>query len=113
LSAFFAALIPIFLFLIFNVSFFKKQDNKFIKLILPLFVSLTFVFSYTILSQAVAARIYTLNGFLCALCLFLFFYYFERKDENKILFLLSFLTGLGAGVHISLDRKSTRLNSSH
>lgn len=102
LSAFFAALIPVLLFLIFNISFFKKQENKFIKLILPLFVSLVFIFSYTILSQAVAARVYTLNSFLCAVGLFLFFYYFEHKNEQKILYLLAFITGLGTGAHLSL-----------
>ncbi len=102
LSAFFAALIPAILVLIFNISFFKKQENKFIKLILPFFVALVFIFSYTILSQSVAARIYTLNGFLCAICLFLFFYYFEYTNNIKTLYLLAFITGLGTGVHLSL-----------
>lgn len=101
LSAFFASLIPVCIFLILNISFFKNQENKFIKLVLPFFVSLIFIFSYTTLSQAVAARIYTLNGFFCAVSLFLFYYYFEYKNENKILYLLAFITGLGTGLHLS------------
>lgn len=101
LSCFFASLIPVILIFIFYISFFKKQENKFIKLVLPSFVAFIFIFSYTILSQSSAARIYTLNGVLCVLSLFLFFYYFEYKKENKILNLLAYLTGLGTGVHLS------------
>lgn len=100
LSAFFGALAPVMVF--FSLRLFsKKQNNDFLSLYLPFAAALLFIFSYTLWSQAVIARIYTLNAFFCALGLALFLYYNEACASKKALYLLAFITGLGAGIHLS------------
>src|SRR5271157_5090940 len=66
LSAVFGALTPCFIF--FCLLILAKYETELPLKILPaLFASLIFIFAYTPWSQAVAARIYTLNGFFCCL----------------------------------------------
>jgi Tfp pilus assembly protein PilF len=100
MSAFFGALVPVFIFL--AARFFSKKENdSFTSLYLPFAAAALFIFSYTLWSQAVIARIYSLNAFFCAFALALFLYYTEIKPSKKALYMLAFITGLGAGIHLS------------
>jgi tetratricopeptide (TPR) repeat protein len=100
MSAFFGALVPVLLF--FAARFYsKKKNDSFTGLYLPFAAALLFIFSYTLWSQAVIARIYSLNAFFCAFALMLFMYYTEASPSKKALYLLALVTGLGAGLHLS------------
>jgi tetratricopeptide (TPR) repeat protein len=101
LSAFFAALVPAALFFVFHMLV-RKEQNALLRIALPLAAASVFIFSYTLWSQAVVARIYSLNALLCALALACFMYYREVEPEDRALYLLAFVTGLGAGLHLSL-----------
>ncbi len=100
MSGLFAAFIPVIIFYIVRILL-KEEKNKILKYTLAISASLIFMSSYTVWSQAVAARIYTLNAFFCASALLLFLYFIEIKASNKALYLLALLTGIGAGLHIS------------
>jgi len=105
LSALFGALTPCIIF--FSLIILSKNENNLLLKILPAFVtSLIFIFTYTNWSQAVSARLYTLNGFFCSMSLFLFLYYLEVIDDVRVLFLLAFVTGTGFGLHFSFILQS-------
>ncbi|MEI7541956.1 MAG: DUF2723 domain-containing protein [bacterium] len=101
MSAIFGALTPALLFLALSV-FFNKEKNKLISGFIALTLSLLFIFTYTLWSQAVMSRIYTLNAAFCAAILLLFFLYNEHQEESKYLYLWALLTGLGVGLHLTL-----------
>jgi tetratricopeptide (TPR) repeat protein len=100
MSALFAALVPVALFFIFHI-FVRNEENKTLRLYLPFAAAALFIFSYTLWSQAVIARIYTLNALFCALALLCFLYYMEIAPDNRALYLLAFLTGFGSGLHLT------------
>ncbi len=98
-SSFFAALTIVVLFFILLI--FSKKLLGDINFSFALLFSILFAFTYTLWSQAVFSRIYTMNAFFCSFLLLLFFYYNEINKSNKILFLMAFLTGIGAGIHLT------------
>lgn len=100
MSVFFGAITPALLFLALSV-YFKKEKNYFFRYFLSTTVSIIFIFSYTLWSQSVMSRIYTLNAAFCAAVLLLFFLYNESEENPKYLFLWALLTGLGAGIHLT------------
>lgn len=100
LSAFFGALTVTALFYFFLLSLKNEQDSGF-KYFISLSAAIIFIFSFTVWSQAVMARVYTMNAFFCALMLILFVYYTAVNKSDKILYLMSFLTGVGTGLHLT------------
>lgn len=99
ISAVFSGLAASFFFL----TALKLTGNRLkglLKYLLPALLALVFAFSYTNWSQSVVARIYTMNAFFCAAALYLLMVY-EEKPLKKYLYLLGFITGLGAGLHLS------------
>lgn len=99
ISAIFSGLAASFFFL----TALKLTGNRLkglLKYLLPALLSLVFAFSYTNWSQSVVARIYTMNAFFCAASLYLLMVY-EERPLKKYLYLLGFITGLGAGLHLS------------
>jgi tetratricopeptide (TPR) repeat protein len=80
--------------------FLRKKTGVFLSYFLPAIISMTMIFSYTLWSQAVMSRIYTLNAAFCAAVLLLFFLYTEEKSP-VLLYLWALLTGLGAGLHLT------------
>ena len=100
MSVFFGALTPALLFLALAV-YMKKEENRVVRYFIAAAVSLLFIFSYTLWSQAVMSRLYTLNAAFCAAVLLLFFLY-QEKEEARYLYLWALLTGLGAGLHLTL-----------
>ncbi len=99
LSAFFAALTLVVLFFILLILLKKIPDLY--DFTLAFILSILFAFTYTIWSQAVLARIYTMNAFFCSILLLLFLYYNDIKKSDKVLYLMAFLTGLGSGIHLT------------
>ncbi|MFP4466489.1 MAG: protein O-mannosyl-transferase family, partial [Candidatus Goldiibacteriota bacterium] len=100
MSAFFAALIPVVLFYCLRILL-KNEDSRIFQKTILAALPLIFIFSHTLWSQAVIARIYTLNALFCAAALYLFLYIDRIKADKKSFYLLAFLTGLGAGLHLS------------
>ncbi|MGD0566534.1 MAG: DUF2723 domain-containing protein, partial [Candidatus Goldiibacteriota bacterium] len=100
LSAVSGALVPALLFFALHV-FLRKKTNAFISNFLPAAVSMTIIFSYTLWSQSVMSRIYTLNASFCAAVLLLFLLYSEEKKSPGLLYLWALITGLGAGLHLT------------
>ncbi len=100
MSALFGALTPALMFLAFSTCF-KKEENRFVRYSISASMATLFIFSYTLWSQAAMSRIYTLNAAFCAAILLLFFL-FEENENPKYLFLWALLTGLGAGLHLTL-----------
>lgn len=100
MSAFFGALTPALLFMAFSV-YFRKEENKPLRYFLSASMALLFIFSYTLWSQSVMSRIYSLNAAFCAAVLLLFFL-FNENEEPRHIFLWALLTGLGAGLHLTL-----------
>jgi tetratricopeptide (TPR) repeat protein len=101
MSALFGALTPALLFLALSV-YFKKEKNRLVVDFIAAAMALLFIFSYTLWSQAVMSRIYTLNAAFCAAVLLCFFLYNESEEDPRYLFLWALLTGLGAGLHLTL-----------
>ena len=100
MSAVFAALIPVILFYCLRILL-KEEKSRLFKNALLLALPLIFVFSHTLWSQAVIARIYTLNALFCVFALYLFLYMDIIKRDRRFFYLLAFLTGAGAGLHLS------------
>ena len=100
MSAFFGAAIPALVFLSLYL-YFEKEDGKFIRIVVPFTASLLLASSYTLWSQAVIARIYTLNGVMCASMLLFFLLFMRPGSHPKTLYLMGLFTGLGAGLHLS------------
>ena len=99
LSALFSGLTACLFFLIALKLTGERLKGAF-KYLLPALLALVFAFSYTNWSQSVVARVYTMNAFFCAAALY-FLITWKERNQNKYLYLLAFLTGLGAGLHLS------------
>ncbi len=101
LSALFGAAVPALAFMSIR-AYINKQDGVFTGIVLPVMSSLLLVFSFTLWSQSTIARIYSINGFFCALALYLFMSFVKNSRGNiKHLYMLAFITGTGAGLHLT------------
>jgi tetratricopeptide (TPR) repeat protein len=100
LSALFAACVPVLVFLC-SLLFFKDEENKTLKTGISLAMGLLMTFSYTLWSQAVASRIYTLNAFFCGIALLCFLYFREKETDPRCIYFLAFISGLASGLHLS------------
>jgi tetratricopeptide (TPR) repeat protein len=96
MSAFFGAMTPSFVFIALYL-FFKKEKNTAIRYFLPAIVSLLFIFSYTLWSQAVISNFHAMNAAFCGFMFLIFILYSEYKQEPSYLFIFSLFGGLGAG----------------
>ncbi len=101
LSALFGAAVPALAFMSIR-AYINKQEEGFTGFVLPVIASLLLVFSFTLWSQSTIARIYSMNGFFCALALYLFISACNSPGKNiKHIYMLAFITGAGAGLHLT------------
>jgi Tfp pilus assembly protein PilF len=100
MSAVFAAFVPVVIFhsLLLVPS---AGSKKLFKYSAAFLTALLAVFSYTLWSQSGMARIYTLNALFCAAALYIFLLISERGASLKLYSIFAFLTGLGAGLHLT------------
>ncbi|PKL91945.1 MAG: hypothetical protein CVV21_04135 [Candidatus Goldiibacteriota bacterium HGW-Goldbacteria-1] len=100
MSAVFAAASIVLLYHCVLLVLRNAEDRK-LKHMAAVFAALLFMFSYTLWSQSGIARIYSLNAFFCLAALGSFLKYSMENGRFKYLVLLGFITGLGAGLHLS------------
>jgi len=97
MSAFFASSTVLVLFFLLGKIFSEYLHSRLLNLVLASGVICSGL-SRTFWSQAVVAEVYTLNVFFIVVVLFLFAE-FQKKSGQMLLFLFSFVTGLGLSHH--------------
>lgn len=115
MAAFFSSLSTLMVFLITSKLLEEMQTEgwtKAYKDLIPFLTALTFAFSYDFWNQAIIAEVYPMNAFITGLIIYLLLLWRDTvrdkgsgvmgKDDPRLLYLVSFLFGLGLGNHHTL-----------
>lgn len=100
MSAFFASLSIVFVFLTIIMIFIRKEVNTFYTYLTAIICSLSLSFSYTFWSEALSAKggIYTFNLFFITFLTWIIFTWSKNRNI-KLLYLFSFIYGLSYANH--------------